>query len=183
MKITLDITIKPIIIPTDNGTIQTNFFSLNHNPAKGYFVQDVDKQQNTELFAKGLHMIFAMEGKRGEFLRYFASFMQKDIEEFENGDAAHPKYCSFIAFVCDLANHNNLKDWKGVYHKDFPKFVSNLCWNYYLDEDFNTFKNGDFPTFNYYQQYDIENTYNNTSSYLLHLFSSSANNRTTNSNI
>lgn len=136
MANSLSFTIKNILVVGDNGNkITTHFISCDHFPAKGYFVQDVDEQQNLELFLKGLNTILTMEGKRGAFLRDFTSFMYMTLEDFKNGKVADQKYCQFIAFVCDLANHKNLKDWKGVYHKDFPKFVDNLCWNYYLDED------------------------------------------------
>ena len=150
MAYPLSFTIKDI--PTTDGerTVITHFISCDHMPVKGYFVQDVNNQQNLELFLKGLNTILTMEGKRGAFLRTFAAFMLKDLEDFMNGKASHQKYCNFIAFVCDLANHKNLKDWKGVYHKDFPKFVDNLCWNYYLDEDWETFKKDGTVWFGYY---------------------------------
>lgn len=141
MANTLTFTIKNILIVDDNGNkVTTHFISCDHMPVKGYFVQDVDKQQNLELFLKGLNTILTMDGKRGAFLRDFAAFMYMTLEDFQNGKAADQKYCQFIAFVCDLANHKNLKDWKEVYHKDFPKFVDNLCWNYYLDKDWEMFK-------------------------------------------
>lgn len=135
MAYTLSFTVKNILTVTDDYSVNTHFISCDHMPVKGYFVQDVDEQQNLELFKKGLTIISTMEGKRGAFLRDFIAFMLMTLEDFKNGKAADQKYCQFIAFVCDLANHKNLKDWKGVYHKDFPKFVDNLCWNYYLDED------------------------------------------------
>lgn len=151
MAYTLSFTVKNILIVDDNGNkVTTHFISCDHMPVKGYFVQDVDKQQNLELFLKGLNTILTMEGKRGAFLRTFASFMLMNLEDFKNGKAADQKYCQFIAFVCDLANHKNLKEWKGVYHKDFPKFVDNLCWNYYLDEDWETFKKDGTVWFGHY---------------------------------
>lgn len=136
MAYTLEVTVKNILVVNEDGSkVTTHFISFNHFPVKGYFVQDVNEQQNLELFKKGLTIISTMEGKRGAFLRDFIAFMVMTLEDFNNGKAADQKYCNFIAFVCDLANHKNLKDWKEVYHKDFPKFVDNLCWNYYLDED------------------------------------------------
>lgn len=136
MAYTLSFTVKNILTVFDDGDkVTTHFISCDHMPVKGYFVQDVNNQQNLELFKKGLTIISTMEGKRGAFLRDFIAFMLMTLEDFKNGKAADQKYCQFIAFVCDLANHKNLKEWKGVYHKDFPKFVDNLCWDYYLDED------------------------------------------------
>ena len=140
MPYTLSFTVKNILTTDGERVVDTHFISCDHMPVKGYFVQDVNDQQNLELFLKGLNTILTMEGKRGAFLRTFAAYMLMTLEDFKNGKAADQKYCQFIAFVCDLANHKNLKDWKGVYHKDFPKFVDNLCWNYYLDEDWEMFK-------------------------------------------
>ena len=140
MPYTLSFTVKNILTTDGERVVNTHFISCDHMPVKGYFVQDVNDQQNLELFLKGLNTILTMEGKRGAFLRTFAAFMLMTLEDFKNGKAANQKYCQFIAFVCDLANHKNLKDWKEVYHKDFPKFVDNLCWNYYLDEDWEMFK-------------------------------------------
>lgn len=151
MAYTLSFTIKNILVVDDNGNeVITHFISCDHMPVKGYFVQDVDSQQNLELFLKGIKTIFSMGGKRGEFLRTFATYMMLYLEDFKNGKAAHQKYCQFIAFVCDLANHKNLKNWDGVYHKDFPKFVDNLCWNYYLDDDWEFFQKNGYAFFAHY---------------------------------
>lgn len=152
MAYKLSFTVKNILIVDDNGNkITTHFISCDHMPVKGYFVQDVDSQQNLELFLKGLNIMLTMDGKRGAFLRTFAAYMLITLEDFNNGKAAEQKYCQFIAFVCDLANHKNLKDWEGVYHKDFPKFVDNLCWNYYLDDDWVMFKNTGYVLFEHYR--------------------------------
>ena len=143
MAYPLSFTIKNILTTDGERMVNTHFVSCDHMPVKGYFIQDINEEQNLELFLKGLNTILTMDGKRGAFLRTFASFMLMNLEDFQNGKASDQKYCQFIAFVCDLANHKNLKDWKEVYHKDFPKFVDNLCWNYYLDEDWKLFvKNG-----------------------------------------
>lgn len=118
----------------------------------GWYVQDVDIQQNVELFTKGLYEIMRMEGKRGMFLRTFVLSMANTLEEvIGNKKGANERYCNFIAFVCDLANHKNLKGWNGVYHKDFLKFVDNLCWNYYLDVDWERYKKGQSVEFKYYE--------------------------------
>lgn len=150
MPYTLSFTVKNILTTDGEMLVNTHFISCDHMPVKGYFVQDVNDQQNLELFLKGLNTILTMEGKRGAFLRTFAAFMLMTLEDFNNGKAGDQKYCQFIAFVCDLANHKNLKDWKGVYHKDFPKFVDNLCWNYYLDEDWEMFKKTGYVMFEHY---------------------------------
>ena len=151
MAYTLSFTVKNILIVDDNGNkVTTHFISCDHMPVKGYFVQDVNEQQNLELLLKGLNIISAMEGKRGAFLRDFVAFMYMTLEDFKNGKAADQKYCQFIAFVCDLANHKNLKNWNGVYDKAFPKFAANLCWNYYLDEDFEMFKKTGNALFGHY---------------------------------
>lgn len=146
-------TIQDVIVTDANGNneVKTHFIKYNHMPVKGYFVQDVNEEQNLELFKKGLSTILAMEGDRGFFLRIFADFMLMTLEDFKNKKAADPKYCHFIAFVCDLANHKNLKDWVGIYDEDFSKFVANLCYNYYLDVDWDLFQCYGSVCFAYYR--------------------------------
>lgn len=151
MAYPLSFTVKNILTTDGENGVITHFVSCDHMPVKGYFVQDINEQQNLELFLKGLNTILTMGGKRGDFLRTFTSFMYMNLEDFQNGKASDQKYCQFIAFVCDLANHKNLKNWKEVYHKDFPKFVDNLCWNYYLDEDWELFKKTGYVMFEHYQ--------------------------------
>lgn len=146
-------TIQDVIVTDANGNneVKTYFIKCNHMPVKGYFVQDVNEEQNLELFKKGLSTILTMKGDRGFFLRIFVDFMLMTLEDFKNMKAADPKYCHFIAFVCDLANHKNLKDWVGVYDEDFSKFVANLCYNYYLDVDWELFQEYGSVCFAYYR--------------------------------
>ena len=151
MAYPLSFTVKNILTTDGEIMVNTHFVSCDHMPVKGYFVQDINEQQNLELFLKGLNTILTMGGKRGDFLRTFVAYMLINLEDFQNGRASDQKYCQFIAFVCDLANHKNLKNWKEVYHKDFPKFVDNLCWNYYLDEDWELFKKTGYVMFDEYQ--------------------------------
>lgn len=148
---TIRFTIQDVIITDGNNELKTYFIKYNHMPEKGYFVQDFNEEQNLELFKKGLSTILAMKGDRGFFLRIFADFMLMTLEDFKNKKAADPKYCHFIAFVCDLANHKNLKDWVGVYDEDFSKFVANLCYNYYLDLDWELFQEDGSVCFPYYR--------------------------------
>lgn len=150
-------TATEIVFVTNNGPQSFKFFSLDDEPSKGYFVQDLNPQQNSMLFHKGISLIMTKDGKRWDFLREFISSMLIDINDVLNAaynNTTPPfttsKYCHFVAFVCDLANHNNLKDFKGVYDKRFPIFVANLCWNYFLDVDFEMFKNGKKPLFSHY---------------------------------
>ena len=150
MAYPLSFTIKNILTTDGINQVNTHFVSCDHMPVKGYFIQDINEEQNLELFLKGLNTIVTMDGKRGAFLRTFEALMYMNWEDFQNGKASDQKYCQFIAFVCDLANHKNLKNWKEVYHKDFPKFVDNLCWNYYLDEDWVMFQNTGNIMFEHY---------------------------------
>lgn len=138
-------------IATIIGDNRGKWICFTNDADKGWYVQNHDSQQNVELFVKGIDEIFRMQGKRGAFLRTFVLSMCNTMEEvFDNKKGAHERYCNFIAFVCDFANHKNLKKWEGVYHKNFNKFVSNLCWNYYLDTDWECFKEKGTCFFNYY---------------------------------
>ena len=133
-----------------NTTKSTYFISFDNN---GWLVQDLYAEQNSTLFINGVSIIMNMKGKRGEFLQAFLNEMAHDFGNVATNPTVFTtqKYCSFIAFVCDIANQENMKKFPNVYHKDFPKYCSNLCWNYYLDEDFEAFKNGKQPTFDYYK--------------------------------
>ena len=132
-----------------NSIRSTCFISIDN---KGWFVQDLNSEQNSVLFINGVAIIMNMEGKRGEFLQVFLNEMARDISSVSTNPTVftNQKYCNFIAFVCDIANQENLKKLP-IYHKSFQKYCSNLCWNYYLDEDFKTFKKGNKPTFDYYK--------------------------------
>lgn len=147
----MKVSINPII----NVEKPTVFIAVE-NTDYGYVVQDVYREQNIEKFIKGLGIISNMNGKRGEFLNHFITRMALPMSMVFNEETAivfkDERYCNFVAFICDLANHNELKKWDKVYDKVYAKFVANLCYNYYLDEDFETFKNGGKPQFNHYSR-------------------------------
>lgn len=119
----------------------------------GWIVQDLAETQNATLFYKGLDIIFTkLDDKIGKFLRAYASFMRHTIQDgyvFTNSS-----YAKFIAFVCDLALHGNPKLANpSAYHKDFTKYMENLCRYYHLDEDFELFKkNEDSKLFRRYEK-------------------------------
>ena len=75
MAYPLSFTIKNILTTDGINQVITHFVSCDHMPVKGYFVQDINEQQNLELFLKGLNTILTMEGKRGAFLRTFVAYM------------------------------------------------------------------------------------------------------------
>ena len=143
------------IINLANAHRKTVFITVGETDY-GFMVQDADNQQNIEKFLKGLTLIEKMEGKRGEFLNYFITRMAHPISKLFGEETSRvfidETYCNFIAFVCDIANHNEVRNWNGIYDKSFPKYVSNLCWNYYIDDDFETFKKGGKPKFNHYSR-------------------------------
>lgn len=134
-----------IISPNGDGLISGKWIVLADNQ-RGWLVQDISDEQNTEIFKKGLKIIFEMDGKRGDFLKTFVMQMANTFSEVQP-KCGEESYCNFIAFVCDIAQHKKLKNWEGVYHKAFPKFVGNLCWNYYLDGDWELYKKGKDPIF------------------------------------
>ena len=144
---------REIIIATPHT--KTQFIKVG-NTDYGYVVQDNDKLQNIDKFQKGLSLIENMSGKRGEFLNHFVARMALPMSMVMGEETSRvfidERYCNFIAFVCDIANHKELKDWNGVYDKAFPKFVANLCYNYFLDDDFETYKKGEKPQFNFYSR-------------------------------
>lgn len=119
--------------------IKGGYLITNPATSKSYYVQDLDKQQNSQLFVKGLNIIWGMTGKLGDFLRSLCLEMETDTISKET--VGTQKYCNFIALVCDIALHDNveLRIWQ-VYHEDFNQYVANLIWNYYLDEDYKEFK-------------------------------------------
>lgn len=106
----------------------------------GWIVQDLADNQDATLFCKGLDIIFTkLDDKIGEFLRVFVSCMRHQIHD--EYWLTNSSYVKFIAFVCDVALHDNpnLAN-QSAYHKDFTKYVENLCKYYHLDEDFELFK-------------------------------------------
>lgn len=137
----IDLTFKKtnVVMPVDNFLIKGEFISFEHN-GKGWYVQNLHKQQNADVFYEGIKLIFKMDGKRGAFLQRFVTMMAKTFFGHDEW-FARPIYSQFIAFVCDIALHKNPKlAHETCYHKDFKKYVANLCYNYYLDEDFELFK-------------------------------------------
>ena len=101
-----------------------------------------------------------MDGKRGAFLQRFVNMMGRTFENHKW--FARVSYSEFIAFVCDIALHKNPKlAHKTCYHKDFRKYVANLCYNYYLDEDFEQFKVDEYSVvYAHYTGIDFNNLIN-----------------------
>lgn len=160
MEINLTINKLNVVIPKSNGTVvEGDFIYFAHN-GKGWYVQNLDQQQNSTLFCEGIKLIFQMDGKRGAFLQRFVNMMRRTFENHKW--FARVSYSEFIAFVCDIALHKNPKlAHKTCYHKDFRKYVANLCYNYYLDEDFEQFKVDEYSVvYPHYTGVDFNNLIN-----------------------
>lgn len=139
-----------IIVPKLVGSNLKTMFISPIGSKDGWMVQDLSPIQNVDLFVLGVKLIYSLDGKRGEFLRYFLTKMARPY--YTTGYFGQEKFCNFIALVCDIALHLNKELVnKELYHKDFPKYVANLCWNYFLDEDFKIYKrNPSEVKFNFY---------------------------------
>jgi len=110
---------------------------------KGYvYVQNIGNIQNPEAFKKGLRNVQWLSGKRREYLEQlidYCSFSNlKDAVLMGGGE----EMCHFIALICDIGLHNQRQLCAShLWHKDLPKYVANLFWNYYLDKSFEVYKN------------------------------------------
>lgn len=121
----------------------------------GWLVQDLTDKQDTTLFLKGLKIIFSLDDKIGEFLRVFLSYMRHEIHDVYM--LTDSTFAKFIAFVCDVALHDNPKLANpSAYHKDFTKYVENLCRYYHLDEDFEAYKKNEYGKL--FKDYEKVNT-------------------------
>jgi hypothetical protein len=95
---------------------------------EGVFVQDLREIQNADVFMKGI-----------KYIDKFACKTQRDIcwdllrKMQREEDKASQWYCRMIAFFCDLGLWDNKKLCQAeVWHKDFPKYLHNNMYNYYL---------------------------------------------------
>ncbi len=110
------------------------------------YVQNILNIQNPKAFKKGLKNIQRLSGKRREYLEqlidYFSFSNLKDAILMGAGE----EICHFIALICDIGLHNQRQLCaSNLWHKDLPKYVANLFWNYFLDIPFEIYKNtGDF---------------------------------------
>ena len=103
---------------------------------KSIYVQDVCDAQNSQLFEKGIKMIVSkVTPKRSNYIiRLLQTLLPNSSEAQVEIMRKSQNLCSMIAFVCDIAAHNNKKlAHPQAYDKDFKKYVANLFDIYHLD--------------------------------------------------
>ena len=106
------------------------------------FVQDINDQQNSQLFIKGLKMIDNLVPSRKAYLQaLFNAMLPSEKEDAIVVGLKSKKLYRLIALVCDIALHSNKKlAHPQAYDKDFKKYVANLFYHYYLDDSYTLFK-------------------------------------------
>lgn len=127
----------PII---SSGIITGQVVYINENLA--IYVQDLDGKQNPKLFEEGLKLIDSkVSPKRKEYLVELLNTVLPKAEIDTNEIVIKSKpLVSVIAFVCDIALHNDkLLAHPRAYHKDFPKYVANLFYQYGLDDAYDVY--------------------------------------------
>lgn len=127
-----------------------------------YLVQDLGDIQNANLFVKGIKLINQLNNKRADYLIEVLKYFGSDYNTIVSGEnsklLASKEYAHFMAIFCDIALYDNKKlAMKNVYHKDFPKYVSNVFYNYYIDKTFEIYKNDNIFTVPTQLCYDKEN--------------------------
>ena len=121
------------------GFVKGNILIFNN---KAIFVQDLNAQQNSKLFEEGLNLIYSkVTPSRKNYLNEVFNFAlpnsNQTPEEVAKGST---KLCSLISLVCDIALHKNKKlAHQCSYHKDFPKYVANLFYQYFLDVSYDLY--------------------------------------------
>ena len=106
------------------------------------FVQDINEQQNSQLFIKGIEMIENLVPSRKAYLQaLFSTILPSEKEDAIVVGLKSKKLYRLIALVCDIALHSNKKlAHPQAYDKDFKKYVANLFYHYYLDDSYTLFK-------------------------------------------
>lgn len=107
------------------------------------FVQDINEQQNSQLFIKGIEMIdkLVVPSRKAYLQALFSDIFPSEKEDAISIGLKSKVLYRLIAFVCDIALHSNKKlAHQGAYDKDFKKYVANLFYHYYLDDSYTLFK-------------------------------------------
>lgn len=107
------------------------------------FVQDINEQQNSQLFIKGIEIIdkLLVPSRKSYLEALFNAILPSDKEDAIVVGRKSKELCSLIALVCDIALHRNKKlAHQQAYDKDFKKYVANLFYHYYLDDCYDIFK-------------------------------------------
>ena len=106
---------------------------------KSIYVQDLNEYQNATLFEKGIKLIAnKVTPKRSNYiLRMLQMLLPNSSEAQPTIMKISKNLCPLMAFVCDIACHSNKKlANEQAYDKDFKKYVSNLFYQYHLNEAF-----------------------------------------------
>lgn len=107
------------------------------------FVQDINDQQNSQLFIKGIEIIcqLLVPSRKAYLQALFYAMLPSEKEDAITVGLKSKELYRLIAFVCDIALHNNKKlAHPKAYDKDFKKYVANLFYEYYLDDSYTLFK-------------------------------------------
>lgn len=107
------------------------------------FVQDINEQQNSQLFIKGLKMIdkLLVPSRKSYLQALFDAMLPSEKEDVIVVGLKSKKLYRLIALVCDIALHSNKKlAHPQAYDKDFKKYVANLFYHYYLNACYDIFK-------------------------------------------
>lgn len=91
------------------------------------FVQGLDDFQNAENFIKGIEYIDKYARQKSiDSMFGLLLVMVGNALQLTNSD-----YSTLVALFCEIGVWKNKKLVnKNIYHKDFPKYLSNVLWNY-----------------------------------------------------
>ena len=106
---------------------------------KSIYVQDVGEIQNAALFEKGIKLIASkVSPTRSNYILHMLQLLLPNSSEAQLTIMKISKnLCPLMSFVCDIACHSNKKlAHPQAYDKDFKKYVSNLFYQYHLNEAF-----------------------------------------------
>ncbi len=94
----------------------------------GIWVMDLAKIQNADAFMQGIKYVSQMASNKNREICW--DILKKMAKEPDKGSEW---YVRMIAFFCDLGLWKNKKLCQpDVWHKDFPKYLANNLWNYYI---------------------------------------------------
>ena len=94
----------------------------------GIWVMDLGKIQNANAFIQGIKYVSQMASNKNREICW--DILKKMAKEPDKGSEW---YVRMIAFFCDLGLWKNKKLCQpDVWHKDFPKYLANNLWNYYI---------------------------------------------------
>lgn len=94
------------------------------------WVQDLEDFQNAENFIKGIEYIDKYARPKSiDSMFGMLLFMQYNF-----GKLSNEQYSTLVAMFCEIGVWKDKKLVnKGLYHKDFQKYLANVLWNYELE--------------------------------------------------